>query len=229
MKKTFKILGIIIIILIVIVAIYFALKQSKINLGQKTDVPETMLENQSEEAAKATQELIDEALKDQGINLNETGNASSTEGAVETPKAIAVTPGTSLIDLQTGQVVNEEGLVMDNTAGSGDPDAPHVSVPLDETDVPNAAIKLDVKQDGFNPTEFSVNAGQAVALVITNVGQWTEIFRFEEESLSGVAIGLAPGETRSITFNAPKAGEYIFFSDMANHRATGAVGKMIVK
>jgi uncharacterized cupredoxin-like copper-binding protein len=53
---------------------------------------------------------------------------------------------------------------------------------------------------------------------------------FNDPSLSAVAVGVSPRETRAITFNAPSTpGEYPFVCDVPGHAGRGEVGKMIVE
>ena len=112
----------------------------------------------------------------------------------------------------------------------GDPEAPMQSPPMEEEEIPKTAIKIGMSAEGISPETFEVQAGQTVILSITSEDQWTHVFKFENEDLSEVAVGLNPGETRTITFIAPKTtGEYEFFCDVPGHKARGETGKMIVK
>lgn len=245
MKKNIKIIGIIVIIAIAIVAaVYFTPKPKAPSVVEKNQgdgqvgVTSDMLDNQSQEAAEETKKLINDVIGDTGtssiktitINTPEgdgTGNTTATE-----IKAVTVVSGASAIDINSGKVVNETGQVVDNAAEAASASAPSQSYPISETEAPASAIKLKVTSNSFTPNSFTVNRGQAISLVVTNANESTfsEVFRFDDESLSAVVIGLAKGETKSIVFNAPsKAGEYVFYSSMFDHRAQGAVGKMIVK
>jgi len=69
-----------------------------------------------------------------------------------------------------------------------------------------------------------------VVLSITSGDEWTHVFKFEDESLKDAVVGVAPNETRVITFYAPdEPGEYEFHCDLPGHTARGETGKMIVK
>ncbi len=243
-KKEVKIAGIVVLVLVVVGLIIFALqKKGGIeNLGSQggnTQAPEKMLEEQTPEAAKATQELINEIKPENATE--ESGNIKTisvaetvgTTTVMKEIKAVVVAPGTSAVDMESGKVLTETGKVANNEAKAGSQEAPQQSFPIaNKEELPKSTIKLDVTSSSFTPNTFTVNRGQAVSLAVSNVNETTfsEIFRFDDPSLSGVVLGLAKGETKTITFNAPaKAGEYSFFSDMFDHRAQGAVGKMIVK
>lgn len=250
MKKPLKIAGIVVLAVVVIGLIVWAyMSQSGTNTGSfgnkvnaPAGVPEAMLEDQTPEAAQATQELINDLVADGGetqtIQTSETvpgaegENGEMASSTVKEIKMVVVSPGTSGINVETGKVITATGEAVANDVQAGSQEAPQSSFPIDAADLPKSTIKLAVTSNSFTPAEFTVNRGQAVNLAVTNANESTfsEVFRFDDESLKGVVLGLAKGETRSITFNAPdKAGEYTFYSDMFNHRDQGAVGKMIVK
>jgi len=246
MKKELKIgIAVVAVIALALVA-YFATRtmtpggeQGEGNVNVPENVPEEMLETQTPEAAEATQALISEVADGeedvQTISLpGETTMGENGEEIMETKemKVVVVAPGTSGIDVNTGTVVTQQGEAVKNDAEAATGEAPQSSFPMDPADAPQSAIKLEVTSSSFAPNEFTVNRGQAVSLVISNVNETTfsEIFRFDDPSLQAVVVGLAKGETKSITFNAPAdAGEYTFYSSMFDHRDLGAVGKMIVK
>lgn len=253
MKKQVKIAGIIIAALAIIgLIVWMSANKSMLNLPGEGEskrkpegVPEEMLETQTPEAAEATQALINDVIGDGDQEIRETPGIGANEGEpvigedgeiivteVKPIKTVIVAPGTSGINVETGKVVNESGVALSNEAGAGSQAAPQSSFPIDSKDIPKSAIKLDVTSNSFSPAEFTVNRGQAVNFAVTNVNETTfsEVVRFDDPTLTAVVLGLAKGETRSITFNAPdKAGEYLFYSDMFNHREQGAEGKMIVK
>jgi uncharacterized cupredoxin-like copper-binding protein len=110
------------------------------------------------------------------------------------------------------------------------PDKPMESSSLEENKIPKSAIKIGVSAAGFSAAVFEVKTGQTVILSVTSKDQWTHVFKFRDTSLSNIAVGVAPGETRMITFIAPKKiGDYEFFCDVPGHTNRGEVGKMIVK
>lgn len=110
------------------------------------------------------------------------------------------------------------------------PSRPYQSAPIQKEEVPSTAIKLVVSSEGFFPSVFMVKAKQKVTLAVTSGDTQTHIFKFEDESLSDVAVGLGPKETRTIEFFAPKkAAEYLFYCDVPGHKGRGEIGKMIVE
>jgi len=158
---------------------------------------------------------------------DQTEGEDSAEESSE-PVGEEVAPGSSLID-EEGKVVDDEGEEVDNSADPGSSSAPRQSDPITEEDTPEEALKLEVSASGYSPSTFEVDSGRAVTITVTSVDDQTHIFKFKDESLKGVAVGIAPGETRAISFNAPASGEYDFYCDVPGHEARGETGTMIVK
>lgn len=159
-----------------------------------------------------------------GFKMPEQQPAEGTpteQGTVAAPGASPVT--------EEGVVLNTQGEEAKNDVQPGSPEAPQQSNPITESEVPASATKISVSAAGFSPSEFSVGAGAAVTLSVTSGDTQTHIFMFDDPSLSAVAVGIGPGETRAITFNAPTTkGEYVFHCDVPGHSGRGEVGKMIV-
>lgn len=110
------------------------------------------------------------------------------------------------------------------------PTQPYQSSPITEKDVPSTAIKITVSVEGFSPNAFTVTPKQKVTLAITSGDEQTHVFKFSDESLSDVAVGLGPKETRAIEFFAPeKSGSYEFYCDVPGHKGRGETGVMTVK
>jgi len=111
------------------------------------------------------------------------------------------------------------------------PDKPMSSAPLEEAEITKGAIRIGISADkGFEPSIFEVQKGETIVLAVTSQDEWTHIFKFEDEDLGPIAVGVGPGETRAITFYAPsEIGEYNFFCDVPGHEGRGEKGKMIVK
>ena len=145
----------------------------------------------------------------------------------EVEQASSVVEGTSkVID---NVVVTPTGKPARTDVHAGSPEAPQQTPPINPEDLPAGTIRLEASAEGFNPPQFEVRAGQLVTLSLTSVDNITHVLLFDDPILSAVAIGIGPGETRAITFNAPTAGEYSFHCDVPGHAARGEVGKMIVK
>lgn len=131
---------------------------------------------------------------------------------------------------EKGEVLAPSGEVAKNDAPVGSLEAPAQSSPLKEEEVPEDSIKLEVKDNKIIPETFKVKAGQVVKLSFSSKDGKTHIFKFEDPSLAGIAIGIGAGETRMIFFNAPdKKGEYNFYCDVPGHKGIGEFGKMIVE
>ncbi len=148
----------------------------------------------------------------------------------EDEQFIVVAPQNSFISIETGELVNLNGEIADNSAESGTVNAPQVSIPVDPGKLPDVVTRIVIEDFKISPNEIIVNPGQIVSLAIVVTGKKMEIFKFEDESLQGVSMGVGSEQTRVITFRAPiKSGEYTFFSDMKSRRIQGIEGKLIVK
>lgn len=148
--------------------------------------------------------------------------------APEAPTGTPAAPQASPIS-EEGAVVTPSGEPVKLNVEPGSPEAPQQSAPLEKKDIPSAAVKITMSPSGISPNVFTAKPGQAVTLSVTADESQTHVFKFDDPSLSAVAVGVGPGETRVISFNAPKAGEYVFYCDVPGHRGRGEVGKMIVK
>jgi len=144
------------------------------------------------------------------------------------PEGEAAVPGGSPVSGE-GEVITPEGAPVKPEALPGSPEAPKQSRSLKEEETPEGAVKLKVSASGYTPNEFTVKAGQVVTLCVTSEDR-THVFKFEDPALQGVAIGLAGGETRCITWKAPaRTGNYPFYCDVPGHRDRGEIGVMKVK
>ena len=111
-----------------------------------------------------------------------------------------------------------------------DPGEPAQSPPIEDAEVPAGAVKIGMSAVGIVPASFEVKKGQEVILTVASQDEWTHIFRFKEDVLKEVAVGVGPGQTRMVTFYAPnRAGEYEFFCDVPGHESRGEKGRMLVK
>ncbi|MDD5625887.1 MAG: cupredoxin domain-containing protein [Patescibacteria group bacterium] len=163
----------------------------------------------------------------------ETVTPGITNPAVETPNvpvegAKQAAPGTSFVTPK-GEVVTPEGTPVKQDVLPGSPEAPKPSKSLTAEEIPAGAVQLNVTASGFTPNEFSIKAGQVVTLTVTAGDEKTHVFKFDDPSLSAVAIGIAGHETRAITFKAPSKGDYSFFCDVPGHSQRGEKGVMHVK
>ncbi len=158
-----------------------------------------------------------------------SGGLPQAPQGTQTPEGTVAVTGTSPV-APSGEVIAPSGKPADNSSVPGSQTAPQQSAPLAAKEIPPQAVKLSVSASGFSPSSFSVSAGKAVTLSLTGADEQTHVFRFDDPSLNAVAIGIGPGQTRVITFNAPdKAGTYSFHCDVPGHTARGEKGTMTVR
>jgi len=140
-------------------------------------------------------------------------------------------PGASAVST-SGIVLTPEGKSAQNDARPMSPEAPQESLPItDKSTITSDAISIKVTAMGISPKEFRVKASAVTHLLVSSGDQFTHLFKFQDPSLSAIAVGIGPGDpTRLMTFNAPaKRGEYQFICDVPGHVGRGELGKMIVE
>ena len=90
-----------------------------------------------------------------------------------------------------------------------------------------AEIVIDGSSFKFNPSEFTVSAGQKVKLVFNNSEGFHDLVF---ETINVKTKQLQSGQTETLEFTAPeKPGVYVFYCSVGNHRVMGMVGKMKVE
>jgi uncharacterized cupredoxin-like copper-binding protein len=153
---------------------------------------------------------------------------TQTSMGTVTQNGVVAATGTSAI-ASSGIVVAPSGVPTVNNVTPGAPTAPQESNAVaSPSALPSATVKLTVSvASGFTPNAFTVSAGSPVTISITSGDTYSHVFAFQDASLSAVAVGVGPGETRAITFNAPAAGTYKFYSNIPGQ--SGEAGVMTVK
>jgi len=194
-------------------------------------------ERANEELLNLEDDLLEENSNQEGdetiysgseTSSNESGETISREGNVDSGGEYEADTGTE------GELdSNEEGsieMAEPEVPSWQEPEEPEESAPMEEDEVPEEAFKITITAEGINPSSFEVDKGVKVVLSITSGDSWTHVFKFEDESLKDAIVGVAPNETRVITFYAPEeVGEYEFHCDLPGHAARGEIGEMIVK
>lgn len=217
-----------ILLLLIIIVVFFALISK--NDSQINEVGEyDNLELVNDFQPALSDEDLNSALLDAQPYFIE-----DLEMEIEIPdvlrEAVVVVPGASPVT-RDGLVLTEDGELAQNNIEPMSPGAPRQTEPISEEDLSTGSIRLSVSiAAGWTPNEFVVKAGMPVTLAISSIDESTYLFKFVDDSLSAVAIGVSPGETRAITFNAPDSpGEYQFISDIPGHVNRGLTGMMIVQ
>jgi plastocyanin len=147
-------------------------------------------------------------------------------GGVENPNAPGVPVGPPPPE---GISYNQADAAAEKVVVTGAPTQPGQSLPVTgEQEIPKSAVKLTIARGaGFSPSSFTVRKGETVVVSITSGDDRSHTFVFDDASLSSVAVGVGPRETRVITFIAPaKAGSYVFRSNVFGATESGT---MVVK
>ena len=200
-KTTWLIIGLVVVVIIIAIIASSGKQQTGTNKSSEANVPVASPEALSKEAI-ATPEAVQQAQP-------------VVEGASKVIDNVVVTP--------TGKPVKNDAL-------AGTAEAPQRTDISNPDVLPPEAIKLTVSNQGFNPAQFEVEAGQVVTLGLsTTDGVHTIVF--DDPSLQAIRLNVNPEVGRAITFNAPtEAGEYSFYCDVPGHREdNGETGVMVVK
>lgn len=213
-KKIFIAIG----VLVAIAAIVFAFMQSK-NMGITTPPEQNQIE-----AITATTSEDEVAPSKNAIEMTENVTPEIIQEAVQ------IAPGTSLVT-KDNVVITPEGAPVKLNVMPASPEAPKESAPIKLDSVPDNAtnIKISVSSAGFVPNTFTVKEGQLVNFILTSTDNFTHVWLPDDMSLVATALGVAGGETRMKSWNAPKKGTYTFRCDIPGHAARGEVGTMIVE
>lgn len=89
-----------------------------------------------------------------------------------------------------------------------------------------AAIEVEGGAYYFKPEEIRVKKGEKVRIVFTNAGG-THDFVIDELNVKTKIT--QTGETVEVEFTPTEAGEYNYYCNVANHRALGMEGTLIVE
>lgn len=157
-------------------------------------------------------------------------STASTPGdkSSSSTKAVAPLPGGSLVNAEQ-QVVTELGEPVKMDVMPNNPAAPK-AVDVTKKQLPKTAIKIDIKDDKFNPESFTVKAGAPVSLAFSSADKKVHIVTFSGSALAALSFGVGAGQIKAMTFNAPETpGRYEFTCAVPGHKADGEKGAMIVE
>jgi plastocyanin len=213
-----NVIWLVIIILVVLGIVIFS---SKKTTPVDNLVPENN-ETETHEGPKAANEIV----VTEELGQPEAEEIISGQEALESAEVLA--QNLSPIS-EEGVVLASNGLPADNTVLPGSPTAPAQSMPLKNNEIPKGAIKLNVSAEGFVPKEINAKAGEITIISLTSTEDNAHALRFEDKSLQAIRIVVNGNETRAIVFNAPEAGDYVFYCEMPHHRDNGETGIMHVK
>lgn len=151
-----------------------------------------------------------------GEFLDSDGNVRKVDTSIKSELPVFLPPAVESIET-TGPSLR---------AMPGSPEAPKQEVVAADK-VPAQAIRIDISDKGFSPKEFRVKSGAEVTLALNSTDGNTHVFVFPSASLMGLTVMVLDGSIKTVTFNAPKAGSYLFRDDIPAYRAN--TGMMIVE
>lgn len=146
---------------------------------------------------------------------------------VNTPVAdTAVLPGGNKINAEQ-QVVTAEGAPVKANVMPNSPEAPQAVV-VAKNKLPEEVINIEVGNNKFNPSSFTVKAGSPVSLAFSSIDKKVHVITFTNPDLAALAFGVGAGQIKAMSFNAPLSpGSYEFRCDVPGHKAE--IGTMIVE
>ena len=107
---------------------------------------------------------------------------------------------------------------------------------------PSTKFSFTMTDFAFDPSEFTVPAGQEITIHVTHHGTMEHDFiimkydtdageKYDEEDKVNVfwEVDLQPGESETVSFTAPEQpGTYQIICGMPGHLQSGMIGKLIV-
>ena len=110
------------------------------------------------------------------------------------------------------------------------------------TSGPSTKFSFTMTDFAFDPSEFTVPAGQEITIHVTHHGTMEHDFiimkydtdageKYDEEDKVNVfwEVDLQPGESETVSFTAPEQpGTYQIICGMPGHLQSGMIGKLIV-
>jgi heme/copper-type cytochrome/quinol oxidase subunit 2 len=202
-KKVFVILGIVAVVaLIIAMAAYQGRKQAATPSMANLSSANTPMPGSPEASSSTSSEIVD--ISD----------------------AKAQIPGASLIT-KDNQVVNSNGVVTKTDAMPFTRTAPEI-VSIAPDQLPEEVIRLEIFDNSITPSSFKVRASSSVSLAVTSADNKVHSFLFNNAIVGAIAMGLDGGQTKAVTFTAPKPGKYYFQCGIPGHASKGEAGVMEV-
>ena len=90
----------------------------------------------------------------------------------------------------------------------------------------NGAVTIETPGMSYDPDEISMDAGTDLEVTIDNTD--TQLHTFTIDELD-VDLEVEPGETGTVTIEAPDAGEYLFYCTVPGHRESTQEGTLTVE
>jgi uncharacterized cupredoxin-like copper-binding protein len=107
---------------------------------------------------------------------------------------------------------------------AGEATAPAAQTPAPAGGAQAAPVEIDAFDIYFEPKQVTIPANTDVTISLPNKGVSAHDFSIDA---LGISVALPPGETQTVTINAP-AGTYQFYCNVPGHKEAGMVGELIV-
>jgi len=97
---------------------------------------------------------------------------------------------------------------------------------ISPNDIPQNSLQITIKNGQIVPNVITANAG-TITLYITSGDNFVHVFKFDNQDLGQIAIGVPPFSTRFLKFKLLKPGMYGFHDDVPSNQQT--TGKLIIQ
>lgn len=140
----------------------------------------------------------------------------------------AMTPAPSTtVQEQNDGAMSDQQMAPDTTPVTGQSDTQASAGVVAKTDATLAKeFNISGANFSFTPNEIKVKKGDTVKINFTNQGGTHDLV-IDEFNVRTKLV--QSGESDTVEFVADKAGTFEFYCSVANHRAMGMVGKLIVE
>jgi len=218
-KKIFVLLGVLVLMIIIVIILA---AQSKKSIS-RTGAGQAVNTNQSANSSTTANAVVSVKSDDLTPAPIATGTNLTKEGTANLKTAKVVVPGANPIS-SNNVVLTPTGEPTNASAQSTASNAPKQTGFLDKATLPKTLAQTTIANNAFTPNTITTQAGAPTSFALTSGDNLVHVLNFDDSSLSAIAILVGPGQTKAITFNAPKkAGSYIFHDSTPGSTATGTL------
>ena len=171
--------------------------------------------------------------------LHDNGNGTTTvyllltspAGGASTPAAQA-TPVTTVAPVAAASPTTAPAVAASPTTAPAADGSPTTQAAASAGQAPTT-FKLEMVDIAFKPKDFTIAANTDVTVTLDDTGAILHNFSVDDHNNPnvknlGISVDVNPGETKTVTINAP-AGDYYYYCNVPGHEAAGMFGAMHVK
>jgi len=218
-KRIFVLLGVLVLMIIIVIILAAQSKKST----SRTGAGQAVNTNQSANSSTTANAAVSVKSADLTPAPIATGTNLTKEGATNLKTAKVVVPGANPIS-SDNVVLTPTGEETNNSVRSIASSAPKQTGFLDKATLPKTLAQTTIANNAFTPNTITTQAGAPTSFALTSGDNSVHVLNFDDPSLAAIVILVGPGQTKAITFNAPKtAGSYTFHDSTPGATATGTL------